>query len=297
MKTFNFLMLLTIICLLLLSIGAPNRCNPPEPKDMVAVPAGNFYRGSCNEETSPSCNPGKPGYASFYDPDYAAPDESPLREIFISDFTLDIYEITNAQYSQFLNESGIDHALGCGDNKPCINTDDEDFESHITYDGNSYAVERGYDDHPMLEVTWYGAKKYCEYYGKRLPTEAEWEKAARGTKGWKFPWGNDAPNSKTANYDTGDTTPVGSYPEDVSPYGAYDMGGNLMEWVNDLYAYDYYSNSPDQDPTGPVVGYARVAKGGSWYFNADYMRCAKRPNGNPGGANSSTGFRCVRDRE
>ncbi|MEA3459628.1 MAG: SUMF1/EgtB/PvdO family nonheme iron enzyme, partial [Chloroflexota bacterium] len=184
------------------------------PEEMVFVPAGAFLMGS--EE--------------------GREDEKPMREVYLDGFCIDRYEVTNAKYAEFLN--AIDGHVGRCGGHDCADTKDEDPDSHLFYDYRlgRYMVEAGYEDHPVIKVSWYGAKAYCEHHGKRLPTEAEWEKAARGTDRGRYPWGDEF-DARKLNSDCriGDTTPVGSFPEGASPYGAYDMAGNVWEWVADWY--------------------------------------------------------------
>jgi formylglycine-generating enzyme required for sulfatase activity len=182
-------------------------------------------------------------------------------------------------------------------------------------------AERGYDDHPVTEVSWYGAQAYCEHRGKRLPSETEWEKAARGTEGAIYPWGEEFDPHKpprsgprlggdsdarrrglkakenscgiklNSDYRVGDTTPVGNYPDGASPYGAHDMAGNVWEWVADWYAA--YPGSAYQSP---FFGRKyKVVRGGSWNHPADDARCARRDIAHPARRLRVVGFRCVRD--
>jgi formylglycine-generating enzyme required for sulfatase activity len=262
--------LVVIVVGILLAV-ASHRLRPfrtPAPAEgMVLVPAGTFVMGS----------------------DVGADDERPRREVYLGAFYIDKYEVTNGEYVEFLN-AVEDHLERCGGHV-CIDTKDEDPDSHILYKAGRYTVETGYENHPVIKVSWYGAKAYCEYYGKRLPSEAEWEKAARGTDGRVYPWGDkfDAHKANT-DYKVGDTTPVGSYPEGISPYGAYDMAGNVWEWVA-----DWYQAYPGSDYRSDFFGQKyKVVRGGSWNHPGDDARCSYRDIAHPARRILVVGFRCTK---
>ena len=215
-------------------------------------------------------------------------DERPVHIVYLDSFYIDKTEVSNAQFAQFLNEQGNQEENGV------TWLDIEDREGTITESGGRYQPKGGYAHHPVTEVTWYGAVAYCEWAGRRLPTEAEWEKAARGTDARTYPWGEGI-DCNHANYSAciGETTEVGSYPLGASPYGALDMAGNVWEWVSD-WAYDhYYAASPGSNPQGPDSGSSRMVRGGSLH-NADRrVRAAVRFSNDPFNSLSSMGFRCA----
>ena len=238
---------------------------------MVLIPAGAFQMGSNTGDN----------------------DEKPVHTVYVDAFHIDKREVTNSQYAEFLNQYGRNADR---DGNELLDVDDPD--CLIEKVGSAYQAKPGYEDHPVIEVTWYGASTYAKFHKKRLPTEAEWEKAARGGLiGRKYPRGdiishNDANYSGTGGKDRwNETSPVGSFAS--NGYGLYDMSGNVWEWCSDKYAKDYYIKSPAQNPRGPSSGDRRVVRGGSWYYSIASLRCANRNNGNPTNADNFVGFRCA----
>ena len=161
---------------------------------------------------------------------------------------------------------------------------------------DAYFGNLEFADYPVVNVTWYQADAFCTWIGARLPTEAEWENAARGMDGRIYPWGDQVPTQELANFaeNVGDTTPVGSYLAGASPYGVMDMAGNVWEWMNDWYDSDYYSQSSSENPQGPATGEYRVLRGGSWYGYDYNVRSALRNYRGPDYWDSLVGFRCAR---
>jgi len=199
-------------------------------------------------------------------------DEKPRHQVYLDAYHIDRYEVTNALYRRFAGATG----------RPPLDSWSDD-------------VSNG-PQQPAVEVSWDEADAYCLWASKRLPTEAEWEKAARGNDGRKYPWGDQwntgANNSRAANL--GKSAPVGSYPAGASPYGALDMAGNVWEWVADWYQRDYYSHGPDRNPPGPASGTRKVLRGGSWNDAPDSLRTSYRYNFPPINRHAHVGFRCVR---
>ncbi|MBI9043582.1 MAG: formylglycine-generating enzyme family protein [Anaerolineaceae bacterium] len=197
-------------------------------------------------------------------------DEKPIHTVYLDAYWMDQTEVTNAMYEK------------CVEAGKCEKPRGSDYENS------------SYSNHPVVYVDWQSAQDYCEWAGRRLPTEAEWERAARGTDGRTYPWGEGI-DSSLANYgqNVNDTTKVGSYPQGASPYGALDMAGNVWEWVLDWYDSDYYSNSPAENPQGPSTGEYRVLRGGSWGYYGMLPRSAHRLRHDPSNDVSGLGFRCA----
>ncbi len=202
--------------------------------------------------------------------------------VILDDFYMDQYEVTNAQYAACVTDGAC---------RPPTNA--------ASYTRINYYGDAKYDAFPVVQVNWEQAATFCAWRGARLPTEAEWEKAARGTDERTYPWGETLECS-LANYWSavsgacvGDTVAVGSYPELISPYGLYDMSGNVWEWVADWYAEDYYANSVAENPRGPESGELKVLRGGSWVSNELNARSAFRNSLDPTSTSSNIGLRCV----
>lgn len=235
-----------------------------DPVPMVTIPAGKFLMG----------NPEGKGRA----------DEWPQRSVYLEAFAIDQVEVTNERYMAFVTTTG--HR-----NPP------------NPYGTGLLLSANGIEQLPVVQTTWYDAKAYCAWAKKRLPTEAEWEKAARGTDGRLFPWGNEPATSKRANFDREwedekTLSPVGSLPDGDSPYGVKDMAGNAREWVSDWYDPDYYKHAPDENPLGPDKrGVVRSIRGGSWHSPMADITTSARGRGGFALQTHGTGFRCARGLE
>jgi len=227
----------------------------------MRVPAGKFLMGS----------PENTGYD----------DERPQHEVYLDEYWMGKTPVTNLQYQAFVKATGF--------------TPPEHWKRTL--------IPLGKEQYPVTYVSWQEAQTFCAWVSKvsgqtiRLPTEAEWEKAARGTDGRTYPWGNQKPNRQLCNYwklFSAGTTPVGQFsPQGDSPYGCVDMVGNVWEWVTDWYVADYYSNSPSRNPAGPNKGKYCVLRGGSWVSDVNIVRPADRGWGDPSYIFDVVGFRCA----
>ena len=261
------------------AITIQTQVSAQDQMEMVFVPAGKFMMGSQPDDDE--------AYAS----------EKPAHEVYLDAFWIDRSEVTNAQYALCVSSGMCEPPTAFGVEKKNSNT-------YSWYYGNPE-----YDHFPVVYVDWEAAENYCEWAGRRLPTEAEWEKAARGTDQRWYPWGNENVRGSLVNLaDRGtgqaysynlvedgynDTSPAGNYPEGASPYGAYDMAGNVWEWVSDWYGRTYYSASPSENPNGPETGTLKVLRGGS-YNNGNWaIRTTTRSYLGPLYAYGYVGFRCA----
>jgi len=274
----------------LVSLNAAEGVAPPEKEkapemikvkkdlsEMVLIPEGSFIYGSREDDKDADSN------------------EKPQQTIYLPSFYIDLYPVTNRQYCSFLNE------LKPGEielNKwIALFGKSEKEKCRINKKGSVYEVETGYEEYPVIYVSWFGAEAYAKWAGKRLPHEVEWEKAARGTDGRKYPWG-DKFNKKWCNSSEskiGHTTEVTAYPEGKSPYGCFNMAGNVCEWCADWWDGNNDKSRFEDDRKGPKSGFNRVLRGGGWFHYADYIRCAYRYVYDPSYRIYYVGFRLCQD--
>ena len=275
--------------------------------DMVTIEGGRFILGTnYNEITLAVIDCVNRDKAKCFITDGL--DSVPEHSVTLNWFSLEKYEVSFEQYLAFLNSLTQSYKIAC-EGEPCVNLNDSDKSSLFTFDGASYIlIDERFQNYAATFVTWYGADSYCKAIGRRLPTEAEWERAARsagpskGSDDRIYPWGDywDANNANT-NRPTpskGFTQPVDSYPSGVSADGVYNLAGNAAEWVNDWYGADYYSSRDPShmiNPKGPSSGQEKVVRGGAWNEVPFFARTVQRQAQLPGRAYLDTGFRCAMD--
>lgn len=255
-------------------IAAERVATWPAKDEMVLVPAGEFLMGS-DKKTDRLAYRG----------------EMPQRRVYLDAYQIGKYEVTALEYLKFVLATNRNPQLDW------------------RYDGGNFQEAMAH--HPIMHVSWYDADAYCTWAGKRLPSEAEWEKAARGTDGRLYPWGREQAGPTRANFGrTGLSGPVRDRPERlllyppiisvdkydmaVSPYGLHQTIGNVAEWVNDWYDKDYYATAPDRNPTGPETGTQKAFRGGGWMDSTTTMRVAMRNGTDPHTKINWMGFRCAK---
>jgi formylglycine-generating enzyme required for sulfatase activity len=312
MKTPHILWVIVLTASVTFGCGAQEREHPPfeastgdiwiratDGMEMVFVPAGQFAMGSSSTDlahTLELC-------AVYYDDCELGwfKDEMPQHTVIVDSFWMDRTEVSNGQFADFLNVMPNRREKG-------MFWLDEEHGQIERIDGR-YVSKNGYENYPVVEVTWHAADAYCHWVGGRLPTEAEWEYAARGqSKVASFPWGEQLDGDRLnlcdvncelewADQSIDDgysrTAPVGSYPQGESWSGVLDMAGNVYEWVSDWYASDYYERSSTYNPPGPPTGENRVLRGGSWHLGPVSARSTNRLEMNPQVTHDRWGFRCV----
>lgn len=244
--------------------------NKKDGSIMILVPSGSFLMGSDDDEL----------------------EESPRREVYVSGFYISKYEVTNERYKKFCDETGKNYPK------------DPEFNGMENYFEN-------YPDYPVVNVSWKDAEDYCMWAGMRLPTEAEWEKAARGSDGRTYPWGeNDPSDGRYCNYTFNEsdydyeedyvyhaddgyeyTSPAGTFEWGISPYGCYDMSGNVWEWCSDWFSVSSYRNGEASDPKGIASGELKTIRGGSYYYTYTAIRTTSRVGSDPQFGFLNTGFR------
>jgi iron(II)-dependent oxidoreductase len=254
---------------------AAERAKLPARDEMVPIPAGPFLMGSDKKADR-----------------LAYPTEMPQRKVYLDAYEIDKFEVTTVQFLRFVLAT----------NRPPL--------IDWRYDGGNF--QESMASHPVMHVSWFDADEYCRWAGKRLPTEAEWEKAARGGDGRIYPWGNQPAGLSRSNFGrVGLSGPVRDRPERLmlyppiisvdkyenalSPYGLYQMVGNVAEWVADWYDKDYYKTAPEKNPKGPEKGTQRGFRGGGWIDSTPTVRAAQRNGTDPNTRMNWLGFRCARD--
>ncbi len=254
---------------------AAARAKLPAKDEMVLIPVGWFLMGSDKKADRLAYLP-----------------EMPQRKVYLDAYEIDKFEVTTVQFLRFVLAT----------NRPPL--------IDWRYDGGNF--QESMASHPVMHISWYDADEYCRWAGKRLPTEAEWEKAARGEDGRIYPWGNQPAGLSRSNFGRGGLSgPVRDRPERlmlyppiisvdkyenaVSPYGVFQLAGNVSEWVVDWYDKDYYKTAPEKNPKGPEKGTQRGFRGGGWIDSTPSVRAAQRNGTDPNTKMNWLGFRCARD--
>lgn len=256
-----------ILSILLSLCMVPPCFAAPSSEEMVLIPAGKFQMGS--QKSLLELKP----HDLFNTDRHTLGPENPAHEVYLDAFYIDIYEVTHKKYRKYVDATGA---------KNPRSWENPEFNG---------------DQQPVVGVSWKEAVAYCEWSEKRLPTEAEWEKAGRGKRSVKYPWGDSPPDSEKLNYNEEKmkTTPVGSYEKGQSDYGIYDLSGNASEWVHDWHYPEYYLFSPKENPQGPENGQYKIIRGGNWRNNADDVDLIYRNATTPILKSNGVGFRCAKN--
>ena len=295
------------VCVLSLSMLVAG-CGPGQAVGPVitAIPAQTPIEHSPNRGIGSTTVSDKDGMTLVYVPEGefemgsqdGLSDEKPVHTVYLNAYWIDRTEVTNAMFSAFINDTSYQTDADKAGFSWAFNGSKWEKISRANWQhphGLSSSLS-GLEEHPVAHISWNDAQAYCEWAGRRLPTEAEWEKAARGMDGRIYPWGNQVPNASLSNYslNIGDTTTVGSYADGASPYGALDMAGNVWEWVADWYGRGYYNSQNDwTNPVGPSSGVYRMMRGGSWNTHPAAICTFSRFWYYPSNTNIVNGCRCA----
>ena len=250
--------------------------SPVDGAALIQVPAGTFTMGTND------------------DPE-AWPREKPAHEVYLDEYWMDQTEVTVWMFAEFVRQT--EHTSNAEENGYGYIYDGGWVEVQGAFWQNPFGSgEVANMTFPVTQVSWSDAQSYCGWAGRRLPTEAEWEKAGRGSDLRRYPWGDEPPSAALLSFERTDgPVTVGSFPTGVSPFGIFDLAGNVYEWVSDWYQEDYFAVSPDSNPQGPATGQYRLMKGGGWNSSAKQVRITGKDVGEPQQYNSLLGFRCAAD--
>ena len=270
-----FILIHIIFSGILLMSGCMSGIKDDTKENMIFIPEGSFTMG----------------FKIDNDHDWGDMDEEPVHQVTLSSYWIDKYEVTSSNFTKFLNENK-NEAHRFIEITPSVT---------VQFDDNVYQPRKGLENYPVNRVSWFGADAYCKWKEKRLPTEAEWEKAARGTDQRIFPWGNEFPDNSRVTFrrkfsEKGFQVmePVEGMKNGISPFGVHQMAGNVWEWVSDWFDATAYQDENRIDPKGPESGISKVLRGGNWYYKAYYMRTTYRFNERPDIFKVWQGFRCAR---
>lgn len=280
-RRFSFLPI--VLILIISTIYGCNRTKEAENaenSDQVFIPAGPFLMGNSKESS--------------------LSDQAPVHQVYLDAYYIDKYEVTVREYERFIIANGY-RKRKFWTKEGWDYIQQNQVQGYLST-GHPYAVGVNHKlysgpNQPVIGISWYEADAYCRWAGRRLPTEAEWEKAARGQEGFLYPWGNEMNFANISHLVTNGkrTIPVGSLSGGASPYSVMDMAGNVWEWCSDWYDESYYSRSPPQNPQGPTTGAYRILRGGSWGSTRLQLQSTYRSYNNPVHKDFNIGFRCAKD--
>ena len=280
-------------------LGYPPALRGEDGAEMLLIPPGEFWMGNTPEGVEPFiayCKK-QPDSDICKNKAYER-DELPRRRVTLDAFYLDRFEVTNALFEKFVKATGHRTRAEIERRGIVWRLDGRRWQKadiDATWRSPHGPGSAAEPTHPVVQVSWDDAVAYCNWAGKRLPTEAEWEKAARGPDGRRYPWGDTwDPTKANGEAKLKRTTPVGSYPQGTSPYGVHDLAGNVWEWVADWYAGNYYETGPTRNPPGPATGTYRVARGGSWFNGPMNLETTRRHAVGPAVRSNLRGFRCAK---